>query len=144
MAGEIADLFHTAVHAIDERIYTAKQKEAWAPTPTDMIKWQTRLNQKRPHVALVGPMIAGFIELEADGHIDCAYVRPDFQSKGVGTALYQEVKRQAIEMRLKRLYVEASLVARKFFAKQGFREICENHIERNGQILVNYSMELML
>ncbi len=62
MAAEIADLFHAAVHAIDERIYTVEQKEAWAPLPIDKIKWQTRLNQKRPHVALVGPMIAGFIE----------------------------------------------------------------------------------
>lgn len=86
-AKEIADVFYQAVHSIDSSIYSEEQKRAWAPSPIDYEKWKKRLEIKRPYLLLINDHIAGFIELELDGHIDCTYVLPNFQRKGVASTL---------------------------------------------------------
>lgn len=85
-AAEITDLFYQSVHAIDPSVYTPEQKEAWAPTPPDYAAWSKRLDEKRPLVAIINGQVAGFIELDTDGHIDCTYTHPNFQ--GMGSRLH--------------------------------------------------------
>ncbi len=140
-AEAVADLFHAAVHAIDPAIYDAAQKAVWAPTPPDYEFWARRLEHKRPWLAFIDGRVAGFIELDADGHIDCTYVHPDFQRRGVATALYRHLEAEALKRGIKRLYVEASCVAESFFIQQGFQRIAENCVERGGVRLVNYTMD---
>ncbi len=72
-ANEIADLYHASVHAIDEDTYTKAEQEAWAPTPPNYEAWVNRLDIKKPFLAVADEKVLGFIELEDDGHIDCAY-----------------------------------------------------------------------
>ncbi len=143
-AREVADLFHDAVHAVDGKVYSNDQKEAWAPTPPDYRAWRDRLELKRPLLALVGDRVAGFIELDSDGHIDCCYTHPDFQRKGIASALYRRTERSALQQGLARLFVEASIVAEPFFAGRGFRRLRQNTVYRNGRCLINYSMEKSL
>lgn len=144
MSVEIADLFYSAVHHINPSIYTKVQQEAWAPTPPNYDNWSVRLKNKKPFVAIIDGNIAGFIELERDGHIDCLYTHPKFQQKGVATALYKHLLAEAHRNKIKRLHVEASHIARNFFTKQGFILIKENEVFRNGVTLVNYTMEKFL
>jgi putative acetyltransferase len=138
---EIADLFHQSVHAVDSSLYTPEQKEAWAPTPPDYECWSQRLNEKKPFVAIVKERVVGFIALDTDGHIDCTYTHPDFQGNGVASALYESLLMEAKRKNIKRLYVEASLMAKPFFEHRGFSVIKENKVERNGVTLVNFIME---
>lgn len=140
-AGAVADLFHAAVHAIDPALYDAAQKAVWAPTPPDYPFWARRLEKKQPWLAIVDGSLAGFIELDADGHIDCTYVHPDFQHRGVATALYCQLEAVALKRGMKRLYVEASRVAEPFFMRQGFQRITENRVQRQGVTLLNFTME---
>ena len=141
-ADEIADLFHDCVHAIESPDHSAAQLEAWAPTPPDYVTWRTRLNEKKPYLACREEKIIGFIELEADGHIDCFYTHKDFQRQGVGRALYDHLVAKADERGIGRFYVEASHFARPFFEREGYRLEGQNRIERSGQILINFSMTL--
>ena len=138
---EIADLFHQSVHAIDPSVYTPEQKEAWAATPPDYEKWSLRLDEKRPFVANVNGCVAGFIELDADGHIDCTYTHPNFQGMGVASALYEHLLTEARLNNIERLYVEASFIAKPFFEHRGFFVIKRNTFQRNGVTLVNFTME---
>ncbi|PIE48167.1 MAG: histone acetyltransferase [Gammaproteobacteria bacterium] len=140
-AQAIADLFHQSVHAIDSNVYTAEQKEAWAPTPPDYKFWSRRLNNKKPFVAIMNERVAGFIELEPDGHIDCVYTHPDFQSHGVASALYEYLLMKAKCNGMQRLYVEASIIAKAFFVKRGFSVVKKNEIKCKGITLVNFTME---
>jgi putative acetyltransferase len=139
---EIADLFHSAVHSIDSALYSQEEIEAWAPTPLNYQFWKARLLVKKPFLAIKDSIIVGFVELEIDGHIDCLYVHPDFQSKGVGKALVNKVLKVANERGVKRLYVEASKVAKPLFEQFGFELLQTNRVSLNGQILINYSMSL--
>lgn len=140
-ACDIATLFHRAVHSIDRSIYTEEQQEAWAPTPPDMILWKKRLAQKRPYLAIIDDQMVGFMELDEDGHIDCAYTDPDYQQRGIASALLTYVEARAKSFGVGRLYVEASKVARPFFEKRGFQLVRENEIIRRGVVLINYSLE---
>ena len=126
---EIADLFYESVYAIDPSVYTTEEKAAWAPAPIDYQRWRVRLDQKRPFLAIIDDRVAGFIELEADGHIDCAYTHPDFQGRGVASALYQHLLKEAEARKLQRLYVEASHVAKPFLERRGFSVVKTNHID---------------
>ena len=140
-AAEITDLFYQSVHAIDPSVYRPEQKEAWAPTPPDYAAWSKRLDEKRPFVAIIDGLVAGFIELDADGHIDCTYTHPNFQGMGVASALYEHLLTEARLNNIERLYVEASFIAKPFFKHRGFFVIKRNTFQRNGVTLVNFTME---
>jgi len=143
-AKEIADVFHASVHAIDPVIYSEEQKSAWAPTPIDYAAWEKRLEQTKPYVLLVNNEIAGFIELESDGHIDCAYVLPRFQCKGVASKLLTHIMEFAKKSGLDSLYVEASIVAKPFFEKHGFFTEAVKQVNRRNTALIHYSMRLTI
>lgn len=143
-AREIADLYFESVHAIPESVYTKEQKLAWAPFPINYKNWAERLSTKKPFIAIINNKVAGFIELDEDGHIDCTYTHPEFQRLGVASALYQHLLSEAKNRCLNRLYVEASFIAKPFFEKRGFSIIKKNEIQRNGVVLVNFSMEKQL
>jgi putative acetyltransferase len=88
--------------------------------------------------------IAGFSDLEPDGHIDMLYVHPDFQRRGVARALLQHVEQIARAMGLRRLYTEASLTARSAFEAMGFRVIVPQTVSVHGESMTNYRMEKRL
>lgn len=140
-ADQIVRLFVASVHTTDPAIYSEAQKEAWAPTPPDYSSWQARLTKTQPYVATINKHVVGFVELESDGHIDCFYVHPDHQRKGIAHALFSHLLTDAKERGISCLYVEASKVAEPFFRKNGFVLMSENNVKRRGQVLVNFSME---
>lgn len=147
MASEIAELFFQAVNHIPPSLYSAEQKAAWtAVNSNDLGRinydyWATRLGTTKPFVALIEDRIAGFMELDADGHIDCAYTHPDFQKRGVASALFEHLLLAAQAQNIARLYTEASLVAKPFFEHLGFATLRQNQIHKNGVVLTNFSME---
>lgn len=140
-AKEIAELFYQAVHAITPSVYSAEQKAAWASSPIDYAGWSSRLNKTKPFIAIIDNHVAGFIELSAEGYIDCTYTHPNHQGQGVASALYEHLLAQAKISGIKRLSVDASLIAKPFFERRGFSIIKKNEVQRNGVCLVNFSME---
>ncbi|WP_028305319.1 GNAT family N-acetyltransferase [Oceanospirillum maris] len=138
---EVADLFYQSVHGIDSGVYSVEEKQAWAPAPINYDLWSERLRVKKPYLAIIDNRVAGFIELDSDGHIDCTYTHPDFQGRGVASSLYEYLIAQAKKAGMARLYVEASHIALPFFEKRGFSLIKKNALQRDGVTLVNFSME---
>ena len=88
--------------------------------------------------------LAGFAELEANGHIDRVYVSADHQGQGIGRALLAEVVAEARRLGLVRLFVEASITARPFFESQGFAMLAPQVVVCRGVEFVNFRMERML
>ena len=101
--------------------YTPEQVTRWAPDDRDMESWAEKLARTNPFVAVLENRIVGFAELEPNGHIDCFYSHHEFQRKGIGSALMQEVLAEADRMGLTRLFAEVSTTARDFFLAKGFR-----------------------
>lgn len=56
-------------------------------------------------VAETDGMIAGFAELEENGHIDRFYCHKNFVGRGVGTMLYNEIEKKARKQKMDKLFV---------------------------------------
>lgn len=145
----IADLFFESIHAIDDAIYSPEQKAAWAPKPPKYDYWATHVKPSKTLLAFNEDRLVGFMELEINaldrtGYIDCFYVHPEFQGQGIGKALYGATLSRAQQHQLTTLYVDASLVARPVFERQGFQVTKQNEVIRKGVSLTNFSMELAL
>lgn len=143
-AANPASLFRDSVRSIAARDYTARQLQAWAPDVIDEGKFGQRCETKMTWVAEVGGRIAGFSDLEPDGHVDMLYVHPDFQRRGVARALLHHVEERARRMNLRRLHTEASITARPALEAMGYRVIVPQTVTFRGESLMNYRMEKSL
>lgn len=139
----IADIFSAAVHEIASEVYTEEQCLAWCVRETNYGHWKNRCELKRPFVAMAGSEIAGFFELDPDGHIDCAYINPKYKRKGIMTSLVRHAVDTCFALNLNRVYVDASICAKPMFEKMGFTLIRENMVTIQGVELLNYKMELL-
>lgn len=142
----LAKILHASVRAVGIKDYTQSQVEAWSPAPVSSQAFIKRIDDGRVVLVAVTdedePI--GFIELERDGHIDCFYCAPRFVGHGVGSALYARLEEVARAAGLRRLHVEASEGARRFFAHKGFTLIQRRDLERNGVAIHNYLMKKSL
>lgn len=139
----IAEIFTKAIHEIACEMYSPEQCLAWSDREPNPGHWKKRCELKRPFVAVVGFEIAGFLELDPDGHIDCAYVHPDYKRRGIMTALVNHAVVTSFNMGRERVYVEASLCLRPLLEKIGFAVVCENMAMIRGRELQNYRMEIL-
>ncbi len=140
----LADIFTRAVRQIARRDYSPAQILAWAPETCDMEKFAARRHARPTFVAEYKGQVAGFTDLDAEGHIDMFYVNPDFQRRGVGSAMLRFVTVRAQNERVKRLHGEVSITARPVFERHGFKVLAYQTVETNGQALGNYRMEKLL
>ena len=140
-APEIVRLFFETVRSVNRADYSEGQVEAWAPSAPDPDEWHSRMVASRTLVAEEGGEVTGFAELEDDGHLDMLYVRGDAVGRGVGRRLYEAVEREARARGLGRIFAEASITARPFFERQGFRVVCEQRVSRRGVSLTNFVVE---
>jgi putative acetyltransferase len=141
-----AQLYLRSVEAIGPRDYTAAQVDAWAslaPTPEQL---HARFSDGRAVfiAADAADAPAGFMDLEADGHIDMLYCAPKAVGAGVAAALYEAVETLARDRGVARLYSEASEAARRFFLKRGFVVLHRRDLEIAGRHIHNFAVEKIL
>lgn len=137
----IAEIFTRAIHEIASRDYTPEQCQAWSEKNPNPDHWKRRCELKQPFVFVRDGRIAGFLELDPDGHIDCTYVHPDHQRRGVASALVRHAIDASLARGVPRLHVEASIGARPLFEKLGFTVLDRQTVTIRGVDLVNYRME---
>ena len=143
-ADQIAQLFHQTIREINVRDYSSSQVKAWAPDDLYFRNWAEVCSNRFTFVADLEDAIAGFAELESNGHIDCFYCHKDYQRCGVGRHLYEAIEQKAFELNLDRLYTEASITAKPFFQRMGFSVIKEQQVACRGETFTNYLMEKIL
>ena len=138
---KIVRLFFETIRSVNRADYSEEQVEAWAPGVPEPEEWHSRMSGRRTLVVEEGGEIVGFVELESDGHLDMLYVRGDAVGRGVGRRLYEVVEREARSQGLARIFTEASITARPFFERQGFRVVREQTVSRRGVSMNNFAME---
>ena len=128
-AAALVRLFYNTVHSVCLGDYTQEQVDKYVAGITAAAE-----------VARIGGEIAGFADLDGD-YLDRLYVHRDFQRQGVATALAQALEQRAAEKGFSRITVHASVTARPFFEKRGWRVVREQQVERKGVFLTNFIME---
>lgn len=140
----IVHLFYETVHTINRSDYSQEQVETWAPEIPDAGAWHERMASRKTLVAVQNDEVVGFAELEEDGRLDMFYLRRDAVGCGVGKRLYRVVEVEARASGIGRIFTEASITARPFFERQGFRMVREQTVQRHEVSLTNFVMEKML
>lgn len=140
-APALTRLFYETVHAVNRGDYSPEQLQAWAPEVPDSEAWHARMSGRCTLVAEKDDEAVGFAELKRDGHLVMFYLRKDAVERGVGSRLYLAVEQVARKRRLGRICTEASITARPFFERQGFRVVGEQTVARRGARLTNFAME---
>jgi putative acetyltransferase len=145
--GVCADLhriFFDTVRTINIRDYNQAQVEAWAPSDSDLLSWEARIESIKPYLATLNGEIAGFADLQEDGYIDMFFCRADMQGMGVGGALMSRLIEEAQSRSIAILYSNVSITARPLFERFGFTILNSQEVHVGGQILLNYKMEMAL
>ena len=141
-APALARLFHDAVHGIAAQHYSPAQVAAWAPAVPDPARFLARGADGRTLLVAEGldgaPLAYG--DVEADGHIDHLFCRPEAAGAGIAARLYAALEAAARERGIARLYTEASEPARRFFERRGFTLLHRRDFELAGVPIHNYAM----
>lgn len=145
-AEELSALFHASVTQISAKYYSDEQVRAWSPAEPDPARFATRVIDGRTLLVATDPdgSILAYGDLEANGHIDHLYARPDAAGTGVAQLVYDRLEQAARESSIARLFVEASEPASRFFEKRGFQIVERNDFELAGVAIHNYKMEKLL
>lgn len=134
---ELSELFYNTVHAVNAKDYTKEQLDVWATGAIDLEKWNQSFTEHNTVVAVDGEIIIGFGDIDKTGYLDRLYIHKDYQGKGVATAICDKLE-QASQGKV---ITHASITARPFFEKRGYRVIKKQHVERQGIMLTNFVME---
>lgn len=134
---QIAQLFYDTVHSVNAADYTSEQLDAWADGHVDLEAWDNSFREHFTLVACDGKEIVGFADMDENGYLDRLYVHRDYQRKGVASSLLRELSQN---VKTDEITTYASITARPFFEKMGYRVVRENIVERKGVSLINYFM----
>ena len=137
----LADLFYHTVHTVNTKDYSDEQINAWADGNIDLKMWNDSLFSHYTVIAEIDDIIVGFGDIDKTGYLDRFFVRHDYQSQGVATAICDELEKS---VNTKKIITHASITARGFFEKRGYRVIKEQQVQRHNVFLTNYVMELIL
>ena len=116
---DLALVFHKAVRE-GAVAYTETQRAAWSPAVKALPDWSLRMTRQNVWVAEADGRAEGFMTLEMNGYLDCAYILPHWQGQGVFRKLYEALEGQACAEGISRLYTHASLHAQPAFGAMGF------------------------
>lgn len=137
----LRELYYHTIHQINQRDYSAPQREVWAPARYNSDNWAMRLMQSEPFVALYGDTIVGFADLQADGYIDFFFCHHAYQGKGVGKALMQHLLKSGKRAGITRFYADVSITAKAFFQHYGFVVVRQQQKVVRDVVLTNFLME---
>lgn len=133
---ELTELFWNTVHTVNAKDYTKEQLDVWAPGQADLKKWDQSLQEHFSIVAVDDGIITGFGDIDKTGRLDRLFVHPDYQGKGIATAICNQLELAVQE----NIVTHASVTAKPFFEKRGYKVIKEQQVERQGIFLTNFVM----
>lgn len=135
---QLAELFYQTVHVVNAKDYTNKQLDVWATGYVDLKEWNKLFLEHNTLVAIENSIIVGFGDIDKSGYLDRLYVHKDYQGQGIATAICNKLEQS---VKACKIVTHASITAKPFFERRGYRVIKEQQVIREGIALANYVME---
>lgn len=133
---ELAELFYNTVHTVNAKDYTREQLDVWATGQVDLKKWNQSFQKHFSIVAVDVGIIVGFGDIDKTGYLDHLFVHFDYQKKGIATAICNRLESAVKE----NIVTHASITAKPFFEKRGYKVVKEQQVERQKIFLTNFVM----
>ncbi len=134
---KLIDLFKNTVETVNSKDYNPDQISAWT-SGVHKDRWNKSLMEHVSLVALMGENIVGFADLDQKkALLDRLYISASHQHEGIATVLCDALEGICAHPEIR---TEASITARGFFEKRGYKVLREQQVERKGVLLTNYQM----
>lgn len=133
---ELTELFYNTVHKVNAKDYTKEQLDVWATVQIDLERWNQSFLEHYSIVAVDDKIIVGFGDIDKTGYLDRLFVHTDYQGKGIATEICNQLE-QAVQGKI---VTNASVTAKSFFEKRGYKVVKEQQVERQGIFLTNFVM----
>jgi putative acetyltransferase len=137
-------IFLRAVRETAPAHYSPAQVEDWAATHGDHASWAAARAAVHTLLGIVDGRVAGFTDLDDDGHIDMLFVDPDLGRRGVASTLLAAAAALAAQRGLRVLTAFASLTSRPVFERQGFVVVGERSFGEGDRAARTYAMRRVL
>ena len=134
----LTELFFNTVHLINAKDYSEEQLNAWATGDVDLEQWNRSFLSHYTVVAETDGTVVGFGDIDPKGYLDRLYVHHDFQHQGIATAICDKLE---LASRAEKIVTHASITAKGFFEKRGYKVVAKQQVQRQGILLTNYVME---
>lgn len=133
---QVSNLFKDTILNININDYSIDQCKAWVNKSDSLRLHKARLLEQNTIVVEINSKIVGFASLDNDNCLDLLYVHKDYQNNGIGAILCDE-----LEKCLNKITTFASITAKPFFEKRGFKVVYSQQVDCGGVMLENYFME---
>lgn len=138
----IINLYYDTVKLINSKHYSPEQIEAWLDDETRPERFLSKINNQLGYVCVnENNELLGFSSITEDGYLDMLYANNNYQRKGVGTLLLEQMEMATKIRNLDYIVADVSITAVPFFKSNGFEFVREQHVERNGVKLTNFRMK---
>lgn len=137
----LVELFYNTVHSVNAKDYTEEQLKVWATGSIDLDKWNQSLLSHFSFVAVENGVIVGFGDIDNTGYLDRLYVHKDYQHQGIATEICNKLEDV---FDFDKITTHASITAKPFFEKRGYKVIKKQNVEKNEVLLQNYIMEKVI
>jgi len=140
----LAEIFRAAIEELTADDYSEAQQEAWASAADDEEAFGAKLAHELTLVATYDGAAVGFAALADNRRIDMLYVHPAAAGQGAGAMLCDALEKLAAARGAKKLSVDASDTARRFFEKRGFVAQQRNSVSIGDEWLANTTLSKQL
>jgi putative acetyltransferase len=134
----LIQLFYRTVHKINAKDYTSEQLSVWATGHEDPKQWNESFLEHTTMVAEQDNSIVGFGDMTSDGYLDRLFVHDEHQGEGIGSAIGRALEES---VQAAGFTTHASVTAKPFFEKMGYRTVKEQTVIRNNTALIYFIME---
>lgn len=134
----IAELFYDTVHTVNAKDYDQEQLNVWATGSVDLNEWNNSFMEHVTLVAVKDGRIVGFGDIDKTGYLDRLYVHKDYQNQGIASKLCDGLEKS---VDANAITTCASITAKLFFIKRGYKVIKKQEVNRQGVLLTNYLMK---
>ena len=142
---QMQELFRTTILEVNSRDYSREESEDWASCGDGPEHWRKLLSENNFFgIFDRQDLLIGFSSMNIGGHLHSRFVHKDRQHQGIGSLLLAEVEKMAREYGVAQIGAEASITARPFFEKHGYRTVKEQKAKAKRMYLTNYVMEKVL
>lgn len=143
---EMSALYRTSVETLGPRHYSPDQVKAWASLTPAPERFETLAGNGR--LSLIAEdaegRMAGFADLEPDGHIHYLYCAPSAAGTGCAAQLIAAIQENARDRGMARLHSEASEGAKGVFVRAGFTVLHRRELRIGAVGIHNYAVEKVL
>lgn len=140
-AESLAAVYRDAARNLGRQGYTDAQTRVWALHPEDLEQFRAALSAGRTICAVVDGSPVAFGQLHPADHLAYLYCHSAHARRGYASTILANLEAHAVANRVSTLQVEASGVARPFFARLGYRVIEEERPVRHGLEFPRFKMK---